>query len=145
MEHYSHKTKIDFMGLRKKAMIFSVLLFFFSVITLMINGLNYGQDFTGGMQFEVNYTEAADMSKIRHELGQAGFEDAQVQAYGSAKDVLVKLKLQKQLTQQELTAKVMGALQGAKLQRAEYVGPQVGQELVTKGILAVIVALSLPI
>jgi preprotein translocase subunit SecF len=141
MELYSHKTKIDFMGLRKKAMFFSVILFAFSVITLMINGLNYGQDFTGGMQIEVSYSEAADISKIRHELEQSGFSDAQVQTYGSAKDVLVKLKLQKQMTQQELTSKVMGTLSNAKMQRAEYIGPQVGQELVTKGVLAVIVAL----
>jgi len=141
MEFFSHKTKIDFMGLRKKAMIFSALLFAFSLISLVVNGLNFGLDFTGGMQFQIHYAEPVDFNKVRQELSHAGFDDAVVQAYGSAKDVLVKLKTQKQLTQQELTAKVLAVLDGAKLQRVEYIGPQTGKELVSNGILAILVAL----
>lgn len=141
MELYSHKTKIDFMGSRKKALFFSVLLFIFSMVSLAINGLNLGLDFTGGMQFEMRYAETVDFNNIRQELNQTGFQDAVVQAYGSSKDVLIKLKPHKQMTQQELKDKVLQTLQGAQLQRAEYIGPQVGKALVTNGILAIIVAL----
>lgn len=141
MELYSHNTKIDFMGLRKKAMLFSAFLFLFSMISLSVNKLNLGLDFTGGAQLAVRYAAAVDSNNVRQELNRAGFEDAQVQAYGSSKDILVKLKLRKQLTQQELTDQVLHVLQGAQLQRAEYIGPQVGKSLVTNGVLAVIVAL----
>lgn len=141
MELYSHKTKIDFMGLRKKAMLFSAALFIFSMVSLVINGLNLGLDFTGGTQLEMHYANAVDTNSVRQSLDKAGFSDAFVQTYGSAKDILVKLKLRKQATQQELTAQVLQALPDAQLQRVEYIGPQVGKALVTNGILAIIVAL----
>lgn len=141
MDFFSHKTKIDFMGLRKKALFFSLLLFIFSIGSLAFKGLNLALDFTGGTQYEMHYETAADFNQIRQELNQAGFKDAVVQAYGSSKDVLIKLKLEKQMTQQELNAKVMQVLVGAKLQRVEYIGPQIGKTLVTDGILAIIIAL----
>lgn len=141
MEFFSHKTKIDFMGLRKKAMIFSAILFTLSLLSLFINGLNYGLDFTGGMQFQLSYAAPIDSNQVRQQLNQAGFEDATVQAYGSSKDVLVKLKTHPELTQQALTDKVMQALTGAKLQRAEFIGAQIGKTLVTNGVLAIIIAL----
>lgn len=141
MDFFSHKTKIDFMGLRKKALCFSLLLFIFSIGSLAIRHLNLALDFTGGTQYEMHYETAADFNQIRQELNQAGLKDAMVQAYGSSKDVLIKLKLEKQMTQQELNAKVMQVLTGAKLQRVEYIGPQIGKTLVTDGILAIIIAL----
>lgn len=143
MEFFSHKTKIDFMAQRKWAALFSSVLFIFSVVSLSINKLNFGLDFTGGTQIVVNYATPPDFNHIREQLNNAHFSDtdAIVQAYGSSKDVLVKLKPQKQFTSQELTDKVLTALPEAKLQRSEFIGSQIGKTLVTNGILAIVVAL----
>lgn len=141
MDFFSHKTKIDFMGLRKKAMGFSIILCVLSLLSLAIHGLNYGLDFTGGMQFHFSYDKTIDPNDVRHKLNTAGFGDATVQAYGSSKDVLVKLKPHQNLTQNELSEKVATVLDDGKLQRTEFIGPQIGKTLVTNGILAVIIAL----
>ncbi len=140
MEFFTHKTNVDFMAQRKWAFAFSSLIFIFSAGSLIINGLNLGLDFTGGMQVHVNYATPPDFNQIREQLEKSGIE-AVTQAYGSSKDVVVKLKLHKDLNQQQLTDKVLKALTGAKLQRAEMIGAQMGKALVTNGILAVIVAL----
>lgn len=140
MEFFTHRTKIDFMAQRKWAFIFSMVLIIFSLGSLIFNGLNLGLDFTGGMQIEVRYATAPDFNKIREQLKHAGV-DAIVQAYGSSRDVMIKLKLRKDLTQQEATEKVLKTLVGAKLQRAEVIGAQVGKRLVTDGILAIVIAL----
>ena len=141
MEFFSHKTEIDFMAQRKWAFLFSVLLLLFSLGAIIFNGLNFGLDFTGGMQIELSYDHSPDFNLIRNQLNKAGLEDAMAQAYGSSKDVMIKLKSQKDLNQEQLVAKVLGALSGAKLQRAEVIGPQVGKALITNGILAIIIAL----
>ena len=129
------------MGLRKKALLFSVVLSILSLLSLSIYGLNFALDFTGGMQLQLSYTTPVDSNKVRQQLDQAGLNDAMVQAYGSSKDILVKLKLHPQETQQELTNKVTQTLTDAKLQRAEFIGPQIGKTLVTNGVLAIIIAL----
>jgi preprotein translocase subunit SecF len=98
-------------------------------------------DFTGGTQFEFSYPQAPDSSQIREKLNQAGFADPYMQAYGSSKEVLIRIKPEKGISQQELSTKVQTSLADAKLQRVEYIGPQVGKTLVTNGILAIIVAL----
>lgn len=141
MELFTHKTKIDFMAQRKWAFLFSSILFIFSVISLAINGLNYGLDFTGGLQIQVAYPQTTDVGQVRQQLNLGGFTDAYIQAYGSTKDYLIRLKPHKDLTQQQLTDQVMHALPDAKNQRVEYIGPQVGKQLVTNGILAIVVAL----
>jgi preprotein translocase subunit SecF len=141
MEFFSHKTKIDFMAQRKWAVLFSLILFVLSIISLAVNGLNFGLDFTGGAQMQYSYATSPDFTQIRNQLSKAGFSEAVVQAYGSSKDVLVRLKQHKDLTKQQLSSQVSQALNGAKLERVEYIGPQVGKTLVTNGILAIIVAL----
>lgn len=141
MEFFSHKTKIDFMAQRKWAALFSSILFIFSVGSLLINSLNFGLDFTGGTQFELSYPAAPDFSVIKSQLNQAGFADPYVQAYGSSKEVLVRIKTEKGVSQQDVSTKVQTALTGAKVQGVSYIGPQVGKTLVTNGILAIIVAL----
>lgn len=141
MELFSHKTKIDFMAQRKWAFIFSSILFLFSVGSLIVNGLNFGLDFIGGTQIEVTYPQAPDINQIRQELNNVGFTDPVVQSYGSSKNIMIRIKLRKDLTQQQLTSKVMSALTGAKLERNEFIGAQVGSQLVTNGILAILVAL----
>ncbi|KPJ67219.1 MAG: preprotein translocase subunit SecF [Coxiella sp. DG_40] len=141
MEFFKTKTKIDFMRQRKWAAIFSITLFIFSIGSLVINGLNLGLDFTGGTEIQIHYTEPADLSQIRNQLDKADFKGPIVQSYGTSRDVMIKLKPLKNVTQQEITDRVSKALPKAKLEQVEYIGPQVGKTLVTNGILAVIVSL----
>jgi preprotein translocase subunit SecF len=141
MEFFSHKTSIDFMAQRKWAALFSGILFIISIVSLSVSGLRYGLDFTGGTQIQVSYTHAADFNQIREALNKAGFHDAMAQAYGSSKDVMIRLQPHKELSKEQLTAQVLTTLGDAKLDRVEYIGPQIGKTLLTNGILAVIVSL----
>jgi len=141
MEFFKKRTEIDFMGLRKWTAMLSCLLFLLSILTLVINGLNWGLDFTGGTQLQVSFAKPVDIVNVRAELAQASFHDAVVQSYGTSKDVLITIPPRKDSSQQQVTAAALQVLPGATLKRTEYVGPQVGQELANKGLLAVIVAL----
>ncbi len=140
MEFFTHKTNINFMAQRKWTFLFSSLLLLFSVTSLIFNKLNLGLDFTGGMQIHVSYVTSPDPNQVREQLEKAGIE-AMTQAYGSSKDIVVKLKLHKDLNQQQMTDRVLKALTGAQFQRSELIGAQMGKTLVTNGILAVIIAL----
>lgn len=141
MEFFKTNTKIDFMGQRKWAALFSALLFLCCIISFSIYGLNLGLDFTGGTQIEVAFPQAADIGQIRDQLGKIGFSDAVVQNYGTSQDVLIRLKPQKQYSQQQLQQTILTALPNAKLNQIEYIGPKVGKTLVTNGILAIVVSL----
>ncbi|MDX1837321.1 protein translocase subunit SecF [Legionella taurinensis] len=141
MEFFNPNSNVDFMGARKWTALLSALIFIVSIAALLINGLNWGLDFTGGTQIEVTYTDAADLTAIRENLYQAGFKEAQVVSYGTSKDVLISIGPKADMEQSELVDKVMSALPGATKQRVDFVGPQVGEELATKGALAIIVSL----
>jgi preprotein translocase subunit SecF len=141
MEFFTKRTQIDFMGLRRWTAIISALLFIASITSLLINGLNWGLDFTGGTQVQVAFPQPVDIPAVRTQLAHAGFSEAVVQSYGTAEDVLVSVAPRKNSGQQQLANQIVQALPGASLKQVDYVGPQVGQELATKGILAVIVAL----
>lgn len=141
MEFFNPNSNVDFMGARKWTALMSALIFIVSIAALIINGLDWGLDFTGGTQIEVTYDEAADLTLIRDNLYQAGFKEAQVVSYGTSKDVLISIGPKADMEQSELVDKVMNALPGAAKQRVDFVGPQVGEELATKGALAIIVSL----
>ncbi len=141
MEFFNPNSNVDFMGARKWTALFSALVFLISIGALFTHGLKWGLDFTGGTQIEVTYDAAANLATIRDNLYQAGFHEAQVVSYGTSKDVLISIAPREQMNQTVLVGKVMNALPGAVKQRVEFVGPQVGQELATKGALAVVVAL----
>lgn len=141
MEFFKTKTAIDFMSQRRWAAVFSITLFVLSIGSLIVRGLNLGLDFTGGTQLQVSYEQPADFQQIRNELVNAGFPDAEVQAYGTSHDVKIKLKPRPQLSQIVLTQQITSALQGAKIQQLEFIGPEVGSTLVTNGILAIFVSL----
>ncbi|STX51882.1 protein export protein SecF [Legionella busanensis] len=142
MEFFNPNSKIDFMGARKWTAIFSALIFIVSISALVINGLKWGLDFTGGTQIEVSFPESANLTAIRDNLYQAGFKEAQVISYGTSKDVLISIAPRMNQEQSILVDKVMSALPpGAIKQRVDFVGPQVGEELATKGALAIIVSL----
>lgn len=142
MEFFNPNSNVDFMGARKWTAVFSALIFVLSLGALFINGLKWGLDFTGGTQIEVTYPQqTADLAAIRDNLYKIGFKEAQVVSYGTSKDVLISIAPRADLEQSLLVDKVMGQLPGAVKQRVDFVGPQVGQELATKGALAIVVSL----
>lgn len=93
MQFLKKKTTIDFLSLsrRRIALSISVIVVIASLVSLGTRGLNFGIDFTGGILLELGYTEDADVEGIRSDLFDSGFEDAQVQLFGAANDVLVRL------------------------------------------------------
>ena len=141
MEFFKTNTKINFMKQRKWAALFSSVLFIFSIVSLAVFHLNLGLDFTGGNQFEVSYVQPANFIKIRQQLNKAGFTQAVVQAYGTSRDVMIRVAPKKGTTRDQLKTELMASLPGATLLQMEFIGPQVGKKLVTNGILAVIVSL----
>jgi preprotein translocase subunit SecF len=141
MEFFNPNSNIDFMGARKWAALLSILIFVLSIGALCVNGLKWGLDFTGGTQIEITYSQPADLTSIRENLYKIGFKEAQVVSYGTSRDVLISIAPRADLEQISLVEKVMQALPGATKQRVDFVGPQVGQELATKGILAIVVSL----
>jgi preprotein translocase subunit SecF len=116
--------------------------------SLLVRGMNLGLDFTGGTVIEVQYPEPMEIPKVRETLAAAGFGDAQAQHFGTSRDVLIRIPPREQANAAALSNDVLHALQGAEggagatLARAEFVGPQVGQELVEQGGLAALGALA---
>jgi preprotein translocase subunit SecF len=149
MRLIKHKTNINFMGLkrRKVALVLSLLIVVVSLIELYREGLQFGIDFTGGILLEVGYEQPANLENIRTNLASAGYEDAQVQLFGSDSDVLVRLPPQEGTEPDELRESlretVAEGTSGVELRRVEFVSPQVGKELTERGSLAMIIALLL--
>lgn len=127
-------------------MVLSGGLLILSIGSLLFQGLNLGVDFEGGTLIEVGYPAPVELDKIRGQLEAAGFDRAVVQHFGSAQDVLVRIKPDDR-PQSELSNQVLEILRGAsqelQLRRVEYVGPQVGEELRDDGGLAMLYALGL--
>ncbi len=136
---------INFMGQRKLAMAFSLLLLLASIGSLATKQLNWGLDFTGGTLVEVHYSQSADMKAIRSTLGSGGYAGAIVVSFGSDRDVLIRLPQGYSDKQGgELLLKLQESFDGTvELRRIEFVGPQVGDELREQGGLAMLLALGL--
>lgn len=142
-----YNTNIDFLRWRKLAMGWSIAVLLIAIGSLLIRGMNLGLDFTGGTVIEVQYPESVEIPMVRETLAKAGFGDAQTQHFGTSKEVLIRIPPHDQRNAATLSNEVLHALQeaeggaGATLARAEFVGPQVGQELVEQGGLATLGAL----
>ncbi len=137
---------IKFMSHRKVALIFSVLLLVGSLAAVAINGLKFGLDFTGGTLIEVEFEQVPDMSVIRSQLVNSGFPGANIQNFGSARDVVIRLAPRADTSNAQLSTAVIQALDGVdygkvEQRRVEFVGPQVGEELAEDGGLAMLFAL----
>ncbi|MDX1721974.1 MAG: protein translocase subunit SecF [Pseudomonas sp.] len=132
---------INFMGVRKIALVLTLVVTFIALGSLVIKGLNFGLDFTGGTQIELAYEQPADLGKIRQQLAGAGYGDAVVQSFGATTEVVVRM----QGDDANLGDKVATVLQqgGDRLQvkKVEFVGPQVGEELRDQGGLGMLLAL----
>jgi preprotein translocase subunit SecF len=136
---------INFMGHRKLAMLFSLVLMAAAIVSLSTRQLNWGLDFTGGTLVEVHYSQSADLNAIRGTLDEKGYAGAVVVSFGTDKDVMIRLP--KGYSDQEgadLLAVLESSFDGAvELRRIEFVGPQVGDELREQGGLAMLLALGL--
>lgn len=142
LEFFSKKTNFNFLGRRRLLAGISTALILLSLILLIpgVRGLNFGIDFTGGVLLEVGYEGPADLADIRSRLGASGFGDAQVQNFGTARDVMIRVLPREGVNGQQEAEQILTVLrQGdatVQLRRTEFVGPQVGEELSEQGALA---------
>ncbi len=149
MEFFSSKSNFDFLGHDKAAFALSIFLVIGSLILVIpgVRGLNFGIDFTGGVLLEMAYEGPADLPDIRKRLETGGFPDAQVQNFGTANDVMIRILPREGVAGEAIAAQILGVLKTgdatAELRRTEFVGPQVGDELAQKGALAMLFALLL--
>jgi preprotein translocase subunit SecF len=142
----NHDWHYDFMSGRRLAMMISAALVLVSLLSLAVRGLELGVDFTGGSVIEVGYPATANVDQIRTSLEKAGY-DASVQAFGSDKDVLIRLAPdEKGGKKDNISQKVLEVLQlqtaGVEMRRVEFVGPQIGDELRDQGGIAMLLALA---
>jgi len=137
--------KVDFMRYAPVMLALSGLLVLVSVISLATRGLNFGIDFTGGTLVEVQYPAPVELPQVQAALAGHGLEGAVVQYFGTRKEVLVRIPAGVAGSTGELSTRVLEALgsggQNISLQRVEFVGPQVGEELVTNAALALLYAI----
>jgi preprotein translocase subunit SecF len=147
MEFFHKVTRFPFMRTRKVWYGLSVLLIIASLGLVVVRGLNLGIDFTGGVVVETNFPQAPNIESLRTTLGAAGIGGAQVQAFGSSRNILVRLPPDPTAKGEQVGARIIevfhGIDAGVKLQRTEVVGPQVGQELFVKGAWALVATLVL--
>ncbi|RPI45352.1 MAG: protein translocase subunit SecF [Betaproteobacteria bacterium] len=142
MEFFRIKRDIPFM---RHALVFNVIslvTFLAAVVSLATKGLHFGVDFTGGTVMEVSYQQPADVGRVRDAIAKLGFTDVAVQNFGSAREVLIRLPIREGLSSAKLSETVMEELRkqdsNVELRRVEFVGPQVGRELVENGALALL-------
>lgn len=146
MEFFRIHKDIPFM---RHALVFNVIslvTFLLAVFFLATKGLHFSVEFTGGTLMEVSYAEAPALEKLRDALAKEGYQDAQVQNFGSSRDVLIRLPNREGMETGKVSEKVMAslsALEGGKpeLRRVEFVGPQVGKELASDGAMALLLVI----
>lgn len=146
MDIIKTNTKINFMGRRGLALILSVVVVAVCVGSLVTRGLDFGLDFTGGTLIEVGYPEAPELADVRATLAGAGFDEAMVQNFGNAREILIRLPSRDEdEASARLSNEVMDALsvevEGIEMRRVEFVGPQIGRELAEQGGLALLYVL----
>lgn len=140
MEFFKIKRDIPFM---RHALVFnlvSFLTFLAAVFFLFSRGLHLSVEFTGGTLMEVSYSQPADLDSVRATVTKLGLNDVQVQNFGTSRDVLIRLPVQKGVSSSQQSEQVMAALRAvdatAAMRRSEFVGPQVGEELAVDGLKA---------
>jgi len=168
MEFLKLDTEFDFLSKRKLAATISIVLIVAGIVSLFVRSLDFGIDFTGGTLVEVSYEDSTQVSAIRNQLRDAKFEDAQVQYFGTSRDILIRVPVRSTDNSASISSEIMEILrlpfleritegsQGSvqrcvsdrgiydckvQMRRVEFVGPQVGDELTEQGGLAMIYAL----
>ncbi len=141
MEFFKHNTQIDFMGRSHWAAIVSILMCGAAIVALLVYGLNWGLEFTGGTEIQMNFSAPADIPQIRDLMTQSGFKDVSVQTYGTEKTVLIRFAGNQDFTETSLGDEMVRLIPKGVVQSVNYIGPQVGKELATNGALALFVAM----
>ena len=138
-------TAVDFQSRNQFAALFSAVIILGSIGLFLLQGLNLGIDFKGGILLEARTSEAqADVGALRRDLGNLGLGEVSIQSFGSAQDVLIRVQRQEgdesaQIAALSQITQTLG--DDYEIRRTEFVGPTVGAELKEKGILAVLCAL----
>ncbi|MDT3671368.1 MAG: protein translocase subunit SecF [Aromatoleum sp.] len=146
MEFFRIKRDIPFMRHALTFNVISIITFLLAVFFLATRGLHLSVEFTGGTLVEVTYSEAPQLEPIRNALADSGYPDAQVQNFGSARDVLIRLPNREGLDSARVSEQTMATLQAVagptpELRRVEFVGPQVGKELASDGAMALLLVI----
>lgn len=155
MRIFAKVPNINFMAQRKTGLLVSSVLSLVSILLLVFHGLNLGIDFTGGVIVQVSYPQTVQLDTVRDALKAGGYDNSIVQSFGTSSDVLIRLPAAKDSNTAETSSKIMSALgaqQGCKTEdhaskvcvnKIDFVGPQVGEELTVQGGLAMLVAFGL--
>src|SRR5690606_34720421 len=142
-EFFRIRRTIPFMRHSLVLNLLSVAFFVAAVFFIATRGFNLSIEFTGGTVMEVSYPQAAQLEDVRSAVSALGYTDFQVQNFGTSRDVLIRLPVREGETSAMQSEAVMGALQAVspdvELRRVEFVGPQVGRELVENGLMALLV------
>jgi len=140
MEFFRLKKDIPFMSFAKTTTVISAVTFALAVFFLITRGLNLSVEFTGGTVMELHYPAAVDPGKVQSALVKAGYTDSQVQNFGTSADLMVRLPLREGVSSAQLSEAVLPILRAdapdAEMRRVEFIGPQVGHELVSDGLIA---------
>lgn len=143
MEFFSHQTHIPFMDLRNKTFALSGFMLALSIFFISVLGIKMGLEFTGGIQMEISFSKQYELSDIRKSLS-VGSENISIQSLGGSKHILLKIpKTNDKDLQQNIESKLRSAFPDAKISQVEFIGPQVGRELLTDGLNAIVFALLL--
>jgi len=142
MDFFRFSRDIPFMSWGKFSIVTSLSIFILAGYIIATKGLNLGVDFTGGTVLEVSYNQGADLNRIRTVLADMEMPDATVQNFGTSRDVMIRLPIIPELSSAQLSETVMDALreddETVEMRRVEFVGPQVGKELLENGALALL-------
>ncbi|PIF98375.1 protein translocase subunit SecF [Comamonas sp. 26] len=140
MEFFRIKKDIPFMKYALLLNAVSFVTFALAVFFLFSRGLHLSVEFTGGTVMEVAYSQPAEIGKVRDTISKLGYQDVIVQNFGTSKDVMIRLPVQKDVTTAQQSEQVLAALKAqdaeVTLRRTEFVGPQVGDELMHSGLMA---------
>lgn len=134
------KKDINFTKYGKLSIYFSLTIFILAIMSMLFKGLNFSIEFTGGTVLEVQFSKNIDVNNIRQELEKKHFKDITVQLLGNSKNVLIRLPNKENISSEQLSQKILNIIKindiNVNLNKVEFIGPQVGKELFTKGILA---------
>jgi preprotein translocase subunit SecF len=140
VEFFKIRRDIPFMKNALAFNVISLVTFLAAVFFLFSRGLHLSVEFTGGTVMEVSYSQPADVEAVRRTVSALGYADVQVQNFGTARDILIRLPAQKGVSSAQQSDRTLSALKaaspGVTLKRVEFVGPQVGEELVSNGLKA---------